>query len=149
VERLGDLAGGLTGAYLDGHLSGAGRGVVGRGEEVLDLAIAEPAAGPERGEQDQRHEEREQRPAAPLGRAFPVTAVAAPAVAAPGGGPSMSVPSTLAILLLEREVEVVQHQIRLRCASSQLCRISTAAAWSTTARWRLPRTPRSDSLRAA
>ena len=53
------------------------------------------------------------------------------------------------VLLLPRQVQIVDHLVRLRCASSHPCRISTAAAWSTTARRRPPRTPRSDSLRVA
>ena len=42
-----------------------------------------------------------------------------------------------------------QASVCLRAASSHPCRISTAAAWSTTARRRPPRTPRSASLRVA
>src|SRR6266511_4193803 len=52
-------------------------------------------------------------------------------------------------VVIEREVQLVDHHGRLRWALSQLCRISTAAAWSTTARCRLPRRPRSASLREA
>src|SRR5262249_55247979 len=147
-EGLRDVGGRLAGLHLYGHLSGAGGGVVRGGEEAFDLVVAKPPAGAEAAEQDERQQQREDGPAEPPGRAF--LAARAPAVAAPpGGGPPMPGSPPLAILLLPRELELVQPQTRLRCASSQPCKISTAAAWSTTARWRLPRTPRSASLRAA
>jgi hypothetical protein len=96
-----------------------GAGVVGRGEEALDLAVAEVHAAAEQGEKDKSHQECDSGlTTAPL-RAAPPAPMAG--FAAFG-------------TFVERQVQLVDHLVCLRCASSQLCRISTAAAWSTTAR---------------
>src|SRR5439155_12818155 len=138
-ELVGDDRGAVVGRHLDRGRTVARTVVVLDREVVLDLLDAEPAAQAQGTEQDQRHEHGKERPAAPLGWA--------PAAGRPAPG-CAPVPTTV-VVVLELEVELVDHLVRLRWVLSQLCRISTAAAWSTTVRWRFPRTPRSVSLREA
>ena len=111
---------------LDGHLTGARAVVVGGDEVVLDPVEAVPGPAADAAEQHAAPSAG-RRPSCPGRRRFlPSRFCTKPRRCRPFSPRPSS----------NAEIQIVDHFVRLRCASSQLCRISTAAAWSTTARWR-------------
>src|SRR5205814_7589771 len=105
--------------YLDRSVPVAG--IVRYGEGAAQPVHAVPATRSQRAEQDKRDKECKQRTAPPP------TGPAAPGLrgASPTASPTMSSPL---VVVVERDVQLVDHHVRLRWVSSQLCRISTAAA---------------------
>jgi hypothetical protein len=127
VEGVADVGDRLALLDLDLHLTRAAGRVVRSGEVPLDPVHAVPGARAEPGQQQQDQEQSEDGTPAPpplLGPRAP-RALAAPVAAdrAPATG-----------VLFPGQLELVDHPVRLRCLSNQLCRISVAATWSTTAR---------------